>query len=143
MSVPTGTLPACQASSMRLSWEILHRDPQIAAMLLGRAGVRLPSGATPVVADSNVSARDPSTLISDNVIVFQRMDRKVAVIAEVQKGAPDPTRRFAWPAYVCNARVAHGCDVVLMVAPGTRRRHFRTAAHHAQHDQRGSGPDHS
>lgn len=42
--------------------EILHRDPQLAAMLLGRAGVSLPSGATPVMADSNLSVRDPSML---------------------------------------------------------------------------------
>jgi hypothetical protein len=55
--------------------EILHRDPQIAAMLLGRAGVKLPSGAHAVAADSNLSAREPSTLISDNVLVFEGMDR--------------------------------------------------------------------
>lgn len=95
--------------------EILHRDPQLAAMLLGRAGVRLPSGAIPVMADSTLSARDPSTLISDNVIVFQGVRDKVAVIAEVQKSRPDVTRRLAWPAYVCNARVAHGRDVILLV----------------------------
>jgi hypothetical protein len=100
--------------------EILHRDPQIVALLLGRAGVELPSGSHAVMADSNLSARDPSTLISDNVMVFEGLDHKVAVIAEVQKARPDRTRRLSWPAYVCNARVMHGCDVILLVFALTR-----------------------
>jgi hypothetical protein len=100
--------------------EILHRDPHIAAMLLGRAGVRLPSGAHAVVAESNLSAREPSTLISDNVLIFEGMTSKIAVIAEVQKHRPDRTRRLSWPAYVCNARIVHGCDVILLVFALTR-----------------------
>ena len=89
-------------------------------MLLGGAGMKLPSGAHAVAADSNLSAREPSTLISDNVLVFEGMNRKVAVIAEVQKRRPDSTRRLSWPAYVCNARVLHGCDVILLVFALTR-----------------------
>jgi hypothetical protein len=95
--------------------EILHRDPQLAAMLVGRAGISLPSGATAVVADSNLSARDPSVLIADKVQLWQGIDRKVAVITEVQKTRPDPSRSLAWPAYICNARVEHECDVILLV----------------------------
>jgi hypothetical protein len=95
--------------------QVLHSDPQFAAMLLGNAGVRLPSGAIATVADSNLSARDPSTLISDNVLVFEGMNGKMAVVAEVQKSRPDHSRSLSWPAYVCNARAEHDCDVVLMV----------------------------
>jgi hypothetical protein len=46
----------------------LRNEPQLLAMLLGRLGVRLPSGAVPVIADSNLSSRDPEfmkTLLAD------------------------------------------------------------------------------
>jgi len=115
------TRDLASAGYLAVGPEFYHRDAP-PGRWLGRDDawarvLALPSGATPVMADSNLSARDPSTLISDNVIVFQGMGRKVAVIAEVQKGRPDSTRHLAWPAYVCNARVMHGCDVILFVSP--------------------------
>lgn len=51
--------------------QILHADPQLAALLLGMCGVQLPSGAVPVTADSNLSDRDPTDLRSDNILVFE------------------------------------------------------------------------
>jgi hypothetical protein len=101
--------------------EILHRDPQLVAMLLGMCGVILPSGAFPVATDSNLSDRDPTELRSDNVLIFQGRGGKVAVIAEVQKDRRDARRMYSWPAYLCNARAEHKCDAVLLVLALSRR----------------------
>jgi hypothetical protein len=95
--------------------QILHADPQLAAMLLAACGVRLPSGAIPVAADSTLSDRDPTDLRADNVLIFEGVGGKVAVIAEVQKDKRDAGRMRAWPAYVCNARAEHDCDAILLV----------------------------
>ena len=54
--------------------QILRDDPQLLVMFLGRSGFRLPSGAFPVIADSDLSHRGPrllKELRSDNVFVFQ------------------------------------------------------------------------
>jgi hypothetical protein len=101
--------------------QILHRDPQLAAILLGLCGVELPSGSVPVVADSNLSDRDPTDLRSDNVLVFEGTGGKVAVVAEVQKDRRDFGRIDSWPAYVCNARAEHKCDTILLVIALTKR----------------------
>lgn len=98
--------------------EVLQNEPQLVAMLLGKFGILLPSRAIPFMADSNLSIRDPKlkkSLIADNVIVFDGVDGKVAVIAEVQTDWPDRSRSLAWPAYACVARSRHKCDVILMV----------------------------
>ena len=84
-------------------------------MLLGMCGVILPSGAVPVAADSNLSDRDPTELRSDNVLIFEGIGGKIAVVAEVQKDKRDVGRMYSWPAYICNARAAHKCDAVLLV----------------------------
>jgi hypothetical protein len=68
--------------------QILHANPQLTAMLLGTCGVWLPSAAVAVTADSNLSDRDPTDLRSDDVLVFEGIGGKVAVIAEVQKDTP-------------------------------------------------------
>ena len=98
--------------------EVLRNEPQLLAMLLGRLGVRLPSGSVPVIADSNLSSRDPDfmkTLLADNVFVFQGLRKKVAVVAEVQTARPKRSRSLAWPAYLANARAILRCDTVLCV----------------------------
>src|SRR5258707_962433 len=98
--------------------EVLRREPQLLAVLLSRLGVQLPSGKVPVVADSNVSSRDPDllkTLIADNVFVFQGVPRKLAVVFEVQATRPGRSRSLAWPAYLAVARSIHGCEAVLCV----------------------------
>jgi len=101
--------------------QILHANPQLVAMLLGSCGVWLPSGAVPVAADSNLSDRDPADLRSDNVLIFEGIGGKVAVIAEVQKDKRDAGRMRSWPAYVCNARAEHDCDAILLVLALSRR----------------------
>ena len=98
--------------------EVLHNEPQLVAMLLGKLGTHLPSGAAPFFLDSNLSLCDPGwkkTLIVDNVVVFDGIDGKVAVIAEVQTNPPNRSRLLAWPAYVCVARSIYKCDVILLV----------------------------
>lgn len=62
--------------------QILRDEPQLLVMFLGRSGFLLPSGAFPVIADSDLSHRTPrmlKELRSDNVFLFQGMDEKVAV----------------------------------------------------------------
>ena len=95
--------------------QILHADPQLAAILLGSCGVLLPSGAVAVTADSNLSDRDPTDLRSDNVLIFEGIGGKVAVIAEVQKDKRD-AGRMRWL-----IRTGHpGFDLVPLVrGPGT------------------------
>jgi hypothetical protein len=102
---------------------VINNEPQLVGMLLRGLGVRLPAGATAVMADTNLSVRDPDQnqeLIADTVVVFEGPDGKVAVIAEVQKDPPRGTRHFAWPAYACVARYRHRCDVVVLVIGITR-----------------------
>jgi len=98
--------------------EVLQNEPALVAMLLRDVGVRLPTGLAPVIADSNLSVRDPDHMkqyTADNVFVFQdEAGRKVVVIVEVQSEAPDQSRSLAWPAYACVARNRHGCDVSFM-----------------------------
>ena len=98
--------------------QVLRDDPQLLVMLLGRLGVRLPSGAVPDLKDSNLSSRDPDylkELIADNVFLFKGISRRVAVVFEVQSGRPKPDRKLAWPAYLTIARAIHKCDTVLCV----------------------------
>lgn len=98
--------------------EVLHNEPQLVAMLLGKLGTHLPSGAIPFFVDSNLSLRDPrwkKTLIADDVVMFDGIDGKVVVIAEVQTNPPDRSRLFAWPAYACVARSIYKCDVIFLV----------------------------
>jgi hypothetical protein len=99
--------------------EALQNEPELVAVLLRDRGVRLPTGLTPVIADSNLSVRDPKRkkqYTADNVFVFQDEEgRKVVVLVEVQSKAPDHTRTLAWPAYACVARHKHDCNVSFLV----------------------------
>jgi hypothetical protein len=98
--------------------QVLRDEPQLLVMLLGRLGVRLPSGAVPQVKDSNLSNRDADylkELVADNVFLFQGLSQRVAVVFEVQTGRPHQDRKLAWPAYVTSARAIHKCETVLCV----------------------------
>jgi hypothetical protein len=98
--------------------EVLRNEPDLLVLLLGRLGLRLPSGAFPILADSNLSSRDPGqlkTMLADNVFLFQGLKSRIAVIAEVQTGRPGHPRSLAWPAYVTNARAIYDCDAILFV----------------------------
>ena len=57
--------------------QILRDEPQLLVIFFGRSGFQLPSGATPIIADSDLSHRRPrmlKELRSDNVFLFQAMD---------------------------------------------------------------------
>jgi hypothetical protein len=98
--------------------EVLRNEPDLLVLLLGRLGIRLPSGAFPILADSNLSSRDPDllrTLLADNVFLFQGLKKRIAVIAEVQTARPGHPRSLAWPAYVTNARAIYDCNTILLV----------------------------
>jgi hypothetical protein len=82
--------------------QILRDEPQLLVMFLGRAGFQLPSGAFPIIADSDLSHRGPrllKELRSDNLFLFQGADEKVAVVVEVQTSSPKHDRQLAWPCY--------------------------------------------
>jgi len=98
--------------------QVLRDEPQLLVMLLGRLGVRLPSGAVADAADRVLSSTDPDRLkevIADNVFVFRSPDKQVAVVFEVQTSRPKQDRQLAWPAYLTITRAIHKCDTVLCV----------------------------
>jgi hypothetical protein len=103
--------------------QILRDEPQLLVIFLGRSGFRLPSGAIPIIADSDLSHRSPrmlKELRSDNVFLFQGMDEKVAVVVEVQTSRPNHKRRLTWPCYVTSAREAYDCKAYLLVVAASR-----------------------
>jgi hypothetical protein len=103
--------------------QILRDEPQLLVMFLGRSGFILPSGAVPVIADSDLSHRGPRVLKelrSDNVFLFQGAEEKVAVIVEVQTARPRHSQQLAWPCYVTSARAVHDCKAYLLVVAASR-----------------------
>jgi hypothetical protein len=103
--------------------QILRDEPQLLIMFLGRSGFLLPSGAFPVIADTDLSHRGPrilKELRSDNVFLFQGMGEKVAVVVEVQTSSPKRDRQLAWPCYVTSAREVHDCKAYLLVVAAGR-----------------------
>jgi hypothetical protein len=103
--------------------QILRDEPQLLVTFLGRSGFQLPSGAFPIIADSDISHRGPrilKELRSDNVFLFQGMHEKVAVIVEVQTSSPKHDRQLAWPCYVTSAREVHDCKAYLLVIAAGR-----------------------
>ena len=98
--------------------QILRDEPQLVAMLLGRIGIRTPSGSYPVIADSDLSHRTPrllKELRADNVFLFPGMHETIAVVVEVQTARPGKKRLSTWPCYVTSARLVHGCKAYLLV----------------------------
>jgi hypothetical protein len=97
--------------------ELLHRRPELAAVLLASAGpaFQVPPGATATIADSDLSARRPLAFAAENVIIFAGPAGKVAAVAEVQKDPPRRWKQRDWPAYLAIAGREHQCDAVLLV----------------------------
>jgi hypothetical protein len=95
--------------------ELLRRNPHLAGALLASAGVRIPAGATAVLADSNLSVPEPIELRADVVTVHEGADSKLAIVTEIQKDPPDAGKRRAWIAYLALAQVEHRCDAALVV----------------------------
>jgi hypothetical protein len=95
--------------------ELLHRNPQLAAVLLAGTGVRVPDDSTAVLADSNLSVPEPTELRADVVTLHEGTIGRLAIVTEVQKDPPDADKRRAWIAYVALAQVEHKCDAALVV----------------------------
>jgi hypothetical protein len=98
--------------------QILHDQPQLVAMLLGRIGIKTPSGSYPVIADSDLSHRTSrllKELRADNVFLFPGMYETIAVVVEVQTTRPNDKRLHTWPCYVTSARAVHGCKTYILV----------------------------
>jgi hypothetical protein len=103
--------------------QILRDEPQLVTMFLGRSGFRLPSGAMPVIVDSDLSHRDPGMLkelLSDNVFLYNGMEEDVAVVVEVQTSWPDHERQLTWPCYVTSARAVYDCKAYMLVLAASR-----------------------
>jgi hypothetical protein len=93
--------------------QILRDQPQLLVMFLGRSGFQLPSGAFPVIADSDLSHRGPR-------ILKELRSEKVAVVVEVQTSRPNHERKLTWPCYVTSAREVHDCKAYLLVVAAGR-----------------------
>jgi len=103
--------------------QILRDEPQLVTMFLGRSGFRLPSGAMPVIVDSDLSHRDPGMLkelLSDSVFLYKAMEENVAVVVEVQTSRPKHEHQLAWPCYVTSARAVYDCKAYMLVLAASR-----------------------
>jgi hypothetical protein len=103
--------------------QILRDEPQLVTMFLGRSGFRLPTGAMPVVVDSDLSHRDPGMLkelLSDGVFLYKGMEENVAVVVEVQTTRPKHKHQLAWPCYVTSARAVYDCKAYMLVVATSR-----------------------
>ncbi len=100
--------------------DLLRFRPETACRLVTDAlGVPLPRGRLVTVGDSNLSQLAPPQFFADLVVrVVDDADRTTfALVVEAQL-RPDARKRFAWPAYVANARVIWQCpSTVAVVAP--------------------------
>ena len=108
--------------------QILRDEPQLLVIFLGRSGFLLPSGAFPIIADSDISHRDPAH--AERAAVRQRvpykgMEENVAVVVEVQTSWPNHERQLTWPCYVTSARAVHDCKAYMLVVAASRRRSNR------------------
>ncbi|GAA1616291.1 hypothetical protein [Nocardia ninae] len=110
--------------------ELLRHNPELAAALLADTGIRLPTGATATISDSNLSTCNPPEFRADAVTLLRGIDGdKLAVITESQSAPPKRGKRRAWPAYVAVAQSQHDCDAVLVViaaSPATAHACSRT-----------------
>jgi hypothetical protein len=111
--------------------QILRDEPRLVAMLLGRIGIKTPSGSYPVIVDSDLSHRTPrllKELRADNVFLFPGMYETIAVVVEVQTTRPDNRRLLTWPCYVTSARAVHRCKAYMLVIATSQAASFGSAA---------------
>jgi len=94
--------------------ELLRRNPQLAAALLGSVGVAVPAGAAAVTAAGELTSPLPAEFRADGVTTFTAPDASLAAVIEIQS-APDDDKRRVWPAYLALARARHDCPTVLLV----------------------------
>jgi hypothetical protein len=104
--------------------QLILNNPRLLEPLLAVTGLRVPPDREPVIADSNLSVREPDEFHAELVTVHSVMGRKLAVVVEVQTDPPKPAKRRDWPAYLTVAGRRHACNAVLVVIalrPNTAR----------------------
>lgn len=104
--------------------QLILNNPRLLEPLLAVTSLRVPPDKEPVVADSNLSVREPDEFHAELVTVHTVVGRKLAVVVEVQTDPPKPAKRKDWPAYLTVAGRRHACDAVLVVIalkPNTAR----------------------
>jgi hypothetical protein len=95
--------------------QLILNNPRMLEALLATGGVIVPSDEHPLIADSNLSVREPDEFHAELVTVHTVMGRKLAIVVEVQTDPPKPVKRRDWPAYLTVAGRRHACDAVLVV----------------------------
>jgi hypothetical protein len=89
--------------------------PEILAEVLD---VPLPPFSEARLVSTDLTETQPAEYRADAVVVLLDGDTPVRVVVIEVQLAIDPRKRFSWPAYVVNARAAHGCPAdLLIVAP--------------------------
>lgn len=104
--------------------QVLRDHPRLVALLLKQFGIIVPPDSNPVIADSDLSLRDPDALKelrADNVFLFQGNSGRVAVVVEVQTGSLTRKRRLAWMCYTASAWQVYDCKAYILVLATTQR----------------------
>jgi hypothetical protein len=99
--------------------DLFKNRPSLAAEILaGVLGVPLPPYAQARLVSTELNEIQPAEYRADAVIVLLDGGAPVRVIIVEVQLAPDPGKRFSWPAYVTVARATHRCQAdLLVVAP--------------------------
>jgi hypothetical protein len=125
--------------------DLVHRFPQLAAVLLRSVQVPVPAGPVREV-DSNLSARRPLSFAAESVFLHGEGKQRLAVVVEVQTRPPSRAKWRDWVAYQAIAGHEYDCDAVVLVVALRRetarrsRRPFRTGPHN-QMNVVAVGPD--
>jgi hypothetical protein len=99
--------------------DLFKNRPSLAAEILAEVlGVPIPPYAQARLVSTELNEIQPAEYRADAVIVLLDGDTPVRVIIVEVQLAPDPGKRFSWPAYVSVARATHRCPAdLLVVAP--------------------------
>ena len=95
-----------------------HRISFAAEALTEFLNLSLPPYTEARLASNDLTEIQPAEYRADVVIVLLKGDLPVRVIIVEVQLAPDPDKRFSWPAYVTVSRAVHRCPAeLLIVAP--------------------------
>jgi hypothetical protein len=99
--------------------DLFKNRPSLAAEILVEVlGVSLPPYAQARLASIDLNEIQPAEYRADAVVVLLDGDAPIRVIIVEVQLAPDPRKRFSWPAYVTLSRAIHGCPAdLLVIAP--------------------------
>jgi len=96
--------------------DLFKNRPSLAAeMLVEALDVSLPPYTQARLAASDLTEIQPAEYRADAVVLLLDGDRPVRVIIIEVQLAPKAQKRFSWPAYIANSRVAHGCPADLLI----------------------------